>query len=318
MMRRILGMLAATVAIITMSACDLGTDTPNGTRNRTAFPYGATTGPSFAGLDESRLPACAGAVASWTISTTRTIQNCKFTGTRITVTAPNVHLKNMVILGNAPYIIHSQSTGLLVENSIVGPKPGASPTGGEGQPCSASIGDRNYTLRRTELFGCADGAKVRGTVGILDSYIHDMYRGCANGDCTHNDSVQYIENTSLVRLNVLRSALYGDPCTSNRHFQLKGAAGTAFNISNNFFYGLHGITNIDYTTGGNSGQVAYNTYAGTATQGSFSSKADGSSMSPGLYTGEGMAGITVTGNRFENGALAPTNGVARPYRCVAG
>lgn len=317
-MRRILSILVATAAILSMSACDLGTAKPNGTPARTAFPHAATTGPSFAGLNESRLPACAGATASWTISTTRTIQNCRFIGTRITVTAANVQLKNMVILGNAPYIVHSQSTGLVIENSVVGPKPGASPTGNEGQPCSASVGPLNFTLRRTEVFGCADGVKVRGTVSILDSYIHDMYRGCGDVYCTHNDSAQYIQYTSLRRLTVLRSAFYGDPCTSNRHFQLKGAANAVFDIRDNFFYGLHGITNIDYTTGGNSGQIANNAYAGTAAQGPFSSKADGSSMSPGLYTGEGMAGITRSGNRFENGVAAPSGGLAKPYRCVRG
>lgn len=316
-MRRLFGLLVATAVILTVSACDVATGNPNGTFARDGFPHAGNTGPSYAGLDETQLPACTGATATWTISTTRTIQNCKFTGTKIDVTAPNVRLKNMVILGNSPYIVQSRSTGLVIENSVVAPKPGASPTGPQGQSCSASVGDQGFTLLRTEIYGCADGVKVRGTVTLTNSYFHDMARTCLDG-CTHNDTVQFNENTTLTALTVVGNAMYGNPCTSNRHFQLKNARNTRFDIRSNFFYGMHGITNIDGTAGGNSGQISSNTYGGSANRGPFTSKADNSSMSPGLYTGAGMSGIARSGNRFEDGTLAPTNGVAAPYQCVSG
>jgi hypothetical protein len=317
-MRRLFGLLLSTAIILTVSACDdVAVGNPDGTYARAGFPHAGNTGPSYAGLNEATLPACAGSTANWTISTTRTIQNCKFTGTKINVTAPNVRLKNMVILGNAPYIVQSHSTGLVIENSVVGPKPGASPTGPQGQPCSASVGDAGFTLLRTEILGCADGVKARGNVRLTNSYFHDLARTCADG-CTHNDSVQFNENATLTSLIVVGNAMYGDPCTSNRHFQLKNARNARFDIRSNFFYGMHGITNIDGTASGNSGQISSNTYAGSANRGPFTSKADNSGMSPGLYTGGGMVGITKSDNRFEDGSLVPTNGVAKPYTCVRG
>jgi hypothetical protein len=277
-----------------------------------------TTGPEVAGLNEDALPSCAGATATWTISSTRTVQNCRFVGTRIVVTAPNVVLRNMVILGNAPYIVEHRSTGLLIENSIVGPKPGAVPTGPQTQPCSASVGDADYTIRKSEIFGCADGLKVRNSVAVWSSYFHDLYKGCGSpGDCTHNDTVQFIEGQTLRSLVFRGNAAYADACTSNRHFQLKNARNATFDIRNNFFYGMS-IINIDGTAGGNTGVMNGNIYAGRQDSGPFQAKADGSSMSPSLYTGVGLAGIAISSNRFENGAPVPANGIAAPYRCVAG
>jgi hypothetical protein len=312
-MRIILGPLAVLAALAALTGCH---ELPDGTPIRTAYANDHTTGPEYAGLDEDRLPACAGATAVWTINTTRSIVNCRFVGTTIVVTAPNVRLHNMVILGNSPYIVQHKSTGLVIDNSIIGPRPGAKPIGPQTQPCSASVGDANYTIYRSELFGCADGLKVRRSVAVWSSYFHDLYKGCAGTDCTHNDTVQFQENDTLVSLTFRGNSAYADPCTSNRHFQLKNARNATFDIRNNFFYGMHGILNIDGTASGNRGVVSGNIYAGRSTSGPFTSKGDGSSMSPGLYTGAGMRGITVSSNRFEDGKAAPTSGVAAPYRCV--
>ena len=40
-------------------------------------------------------------------------------------------------------------------------------------PCAASVGYGNYRLRASEVSGCADGVKVRGTVEIDGSFIHN-------------------------------------------------------------------------------------------------------------------------------------------------
>jgi hypothetical protein len=324
-MRKPLSAWIVVAALATLPACHLRyadaleghTGEADGTHVRAGFPDDRTTGPDYAGVNEAFLPPCEGASPSWTISTTRTIEDCAFIGIRIVVEAPDVVLRNMLILGNSPYIVRNKSTGLVVENSIIGPRADAVATGPQGQPCSASLGDKDFALRHSEVFGCADGLKVRNTVEVTGSYFHDLYKGCLAG-CTHNDTVQFIEQLTLDSLTFKGNAAYGDPCTSNRHFQLKGADHARIEIRDNFFYGFHGITNIDYSSGGNRGTITGNVYAGTDTRGPFTSKADGSSMSPGLYTGSGMAGIEVTDNHFEDGSPAPDNGRAAPYRCVRG
>jgi len=85
-MRFILGPLVA-VAVLAATGCH---ERPDGTPIRMNYTNDHTTGPEVAGLNEDALPSCAGATATWTISTTRTVQNCRFVGTRIVVTAPNV------------------------------------------------------------------------------------------------------------------------------------------------------------------------------------------------------------------------------------
>jgi hypothetical protein len=288
---------------------------------RTAFPHDATTGPEVLGLNEDALPACPGAPAGgvWTISRAVTVENCRFVGTSIVTTAGGVTLRGMSIEANAPILVENRSAGrLLVDASVIRPRAGASPTGPQGQWCGANIGYGNYDLRRSELYGCADGLKADRTTTVADSFIHGLRHSCNPSnpaDCTHNDTVQFPETGRIDRLTWHRNAAYGPHCTSNRHFQLKNSRNAVYSIRQSFFYGMHGVANIDGTASGNSGVISENTLAGSATSGPFSSKADGSSMSPGLWTGAGMAGISTAGNVFEDGAAVPTGGVARPYRC---
>ncbi len=286
----------------------------------TEFPNDATTGPSYAGLDEDNLPSC-DAPSDWTISTPgTTIEGCEFIGTTIRVTAANVTLRNMVILGNNTFIVWAPANGnLTVENSVVGPRPGANPIAPQGHPCGAALGYGDFRLIRSEVFGCADGLKAARITTVRDSYIHGLHRSCNPSDpsdCTHNDTVQFPETQSLSALTFTGNTAIGRACTSNRHFQLKNMRDATVHIDGNFFYGFHGVANADGTAGGNSGTISGNTLAGTSTEGPFSSKADGSSMSPGLYTGAGLAGITRSGNVFEDGNPEPATGVAKPYQCT--
>lgn len=313
-MRIILGPLVVLAALVGLTACH---EIPDGTTVRMGFAHDHNTGPEVAGLNEDKLPACAGASTKWVISTTRTVQNCRFVGSHIEVTAPNVVLRNLVIWGNAALLVSNRSTGLVIENSIIRARPGSVAVGGSGEPCSAAVGYGNYTLRRVEIAGCADGIKVRGVVQVFSSYFHNTYKGCGSSGCTHNDTVQKNDNDTLSSLTFRGNAAYLDPCTSNRHFQMKNMRNTAIDIRNNFFYGSHGIMNSDGTAGNNRGWISGNTYAGLHTSGPFSSRSDGGGMAPGLYTGPGVD-VDRSGNRFENGVAAPSGGVSKPYRCVTG
>ena len=70
-------------------------------------------------------------------------------------------------------------------------------------------------------------------------------------------------------------------------------------MTGNFFYGSHGLLNIDKearTT--NTGVVSYNTFAGSSTSGPFSASAG--HTSPGLFTGAGVTNINRQGNVFAN------------------
>ncbi|NAZ86844.1 right-handed parallel beta-helix repeat-containing protein [Kineococcus indalonis] len=73
------------------------------------------------------------------------------------------------------------------------------------------VGWGNYTLRRVNLHGSADGARWGTNVLIEDSWIHDMSRE----DGLHSDAVQTTSASDVVvRRNVLDPSNGGDPLNS--------------------------------------------------------------------------------------------------------
>lgn len=315
---------AALVAVLVLAAtaCD---EHPNGTHIRdgwpgdheNASPYREMTGPESLGLDEHNLPPCSHSRTSWTAG--ETVTGCQWSGP-LTINAPNVTLTGVAVItetGGGP-IVHNRSTGLTISDSLIGPPLPHDGTGSGGQNmyCGAGVGYGNYALRNSEVYGCADGLKLGGTVTVEDSYIHGLPRTCGTAGCTHNDVAQKDDGTDLTALTFRHNAAYGAACLSHAHFQLKNLTTAVLRIEGNFFYGLNKVINSDGATSGNSGSISGNTLAGGRMSGPFNAGTSG----PGtvsLFTGTGLNGVARFDNVFEDGTSVPVDGRLTGYQCQA-
>jgi hypothetical protein len=98
----------------------------------------------------------------------------------ITVLANDVTIRKVRIASGDYYPIRyfdNDNTGLVVEDSEIAATSGN---------VTSAIAFRNYTARRLNVHGSADGFKADENVLIEDCYIHDL----SNGAGEHNDGVQ--------------------------------------------------------------------------------------------------------------------------------
>jgi len=98
----------------------------------------------------------------------------------ITVLADDVTIRRVRIVSGDYYPIRyfdNDNTGLVIEDSEI--------QGTSGDVTSA-VAFANYTARRLNVHGSADGLKADENVVIEDCWIHDL----SNGDGEHNDGVQ--------------------------------------------------------------------------------------------------------------------------------
>jgi hypothetical protein len=151
--------------------------------------------------------------------------------------------------------------------------------------------------------------KASGVTKVYDSYVHDAYSNrFGNGAGTHNDTVQSV-GSPMPELIFEGNAVYQDPCTSNRHFQLAPLdlqpATDTMRVEENFFYGMKGF-NLDRGFKVVNGSIANNTFAGSATSGPFSQP---------MYSGDGMGSVARRGNVFEQSGAADGD-MPNGYRCV--
>ncbi len=115
----------------------------------------------------------------------------------ITVLANDVTIRNVRITSGDYYPIRyfdNDNTGLVVEDSeIIG-------TSGD---VTSGISFANYTARRLNVHGSADGLKADANVTIEDCWIHDL----SNGPGEHNDDVQSTGGKGVtIRHSVLEGA----------------------------------------------------------------------------------------------------------------
>jgi hypothetical protein len=111
----------------------------------------------------------------------------------VTVEAPNVTIRNSRIHGSSSWLVHSKSSGLVIEDSELD---------GEGHNNTA-IGSGSFTLRRIDITGTENGLDIgTGNVTVLDSYIHDLTT--RNG--AHTDGAQISEGAHdiVIRHNTIR------------------------------------------------------------------------------------------------------------------
>ena len=135
-----------------------------------------------------------------TVSTPgRVIENRKINGC-ITIQADNVTIRNSEINCDGKTGIKNWTqghTGLLVERTEIecGHKPG-----------QTGISDRNYTIRRSEVFGCENNLWAESNVVIENSYIHDPIPCCGPAQ-PHTDSVQLPNGGS--NITIRHNRIYG-------------------------------------------------------------------------------------------------------------
>ena len=124
------------------------------------------------------------------------IENLDVTGS-ITVLANDVTIRKVRLKSDDYYPIRyfdNGNTGLLVEDSEI--------EGTTGDVTSA-ISFTNYTARRLNIHGSADGLKADSNVLIEDCWIHDL----SNGPTEHNDAVQSTGGKGVtIRHSVLEGA----------------------------------------------------------------------------------------------------------------
>ncbi|PRY12959.1 right-handed parallel beta-helix repeat-containing protein [Kineococcus rhizosphaerae] len=128
-----------------------------------------------------------------------TIKGC------LVVKASNVTVRNSKVVCHAPgrqlaVNVGDGVTGFVVEDSEI-----------DATGTDVGIGWGNYTLRRVNVHGSADGARFGTNVTIEDSWIHDMSRA----DGLHSDAVQTTSGANVViRHNTLDPSSGGDPLNS--------------------------------------------------------------------------------------------------------
>lgn len=113
----------------------------------------------------------------------------------ITVKANDVTIRRSRVTGSCFHVIDNWGFRLLVEDVEVNGLNLA-------DDC---ISYNNYTARRVNLHGCADGAKFGDNTVMEYSYIHDMSERCPAGVtgydpavCTHNDGMQSMGGSNVV------------------------------------------------------------------------------------------------------------------------
>jgi hypothetical protein len=293
-------------------SCRNETDQVNGTSVRRDWPGDATTGPEVTGHDEDFLSP-SGVDGRWVITEDGTVIDAVYHYGIVDVRADDVTIRNSVICGAGPQIVLNEGHDLVIEDSIVRGETGRAADSAQatGAPCEAAVVYGDYTIRRSEITDCVDGLKVAGDVEVTDSWFHDNYDNRLGGGAgTHNDTVQQADS-ALGRLVFEGNAVYQDPCTSNRHFQMAPTGGPrtigTLRIEGNFFYGINGFM-FDRGIRVDDGVIRANTFAGSASQGPFHGL---------LYAGTGMGDVTARGNVYESGEPADAN-AGPTYRCVPG
>lgn len=104
------------------------------------------------------------------------VENLSILGS-VSVIANNVTIRNCHIICDGTYALENSGTNLVVEDCEIE---------GSNELVVTSIGPNDYTIRRSNLHGAADGAKANSNVLIEDCFIHDLGVGVS----TQNDGTQ--------------------------------------------------------------------------------------------------------------------------------
>lgn len=131
----------------------------------------------------------------------------------ITVTAPNVVIRNVKVTGDcgwsidyAPYNNWRTDQHLLIEDTTV-----------ICQGTGAGIGELNFIARRVNVSRCENGFDVDRDATIVDSYVHDLTAETGAYSGLHTDGIQGIQtrnvlydHNTLIAPRVATSAIIAD------------------------------------------------------------------------------------------------------------
>jgi hypothetical protein len=127
----------------------------------------------------------------------------------IVVTAPDVVIRNVRVLGSCTYAIDHYPDGggtLTIEDTTVVC----------GNPRGTAIGEWQLVVRRVDVSGCENGFDLDRDTVIVDSYCHDLTSEHEHPDA-HTDCVQglmtedvTIEHSTLIAPRAATSAIEGD------------------------------------------------------------------------------------------------------------
>lgn len=148
----------------------------------------------------------------------------------ITVLADNVTIRNVRLRSGDYYPIRyfdEGNVGLVVEDSEIE---------GFGGDATAAISFSDYTARRLNIHGSADGLKADSNVLIEDCWIHDL----SNGEGEHNDGVQSTGGAGVtLRHNDISGASNAAVQTGD-----EGSATIDLHLECNWFFGGGWTLNI--------------------------------------------------------------------------
>lgn len=174
------------------------TATPTPTPSPTGWPDASNTG----------VPTGTQLTPSGTLNVTVTgavINGRDITGS-VTVNAPNVTIRNSRIRGGDFFLVRSNSTGLLIEDSEII---------GDFSVCHVGIGSSNVTVRRTEFTGCENGMDMSngGPLTVEDNWIHDL----TVGGGAHTDGIQIGQGAHdlTIRHNTINPQSSGSPASTS-------------------------------------------------------------------------------------------------------
>jgi hypothetical protein len=149
---------------------------------------GPKPGPSNTGVPAGVTLRASG---SLTITTAGTVIDGLDIDGCVTVKANDVVIRNSRIRCTDYYPLWVESGSLLIEDSEIAASGGVATSG---------IAFANYTARRVNVHGAADGMKADSNVTVEASWIHDLWLG--NGD--HADGVQSTGGANVTfRCNVI-------------------------------------------------------------------------------------------------------------------
>lgn len=245
------------------------TTTPGGT-NTGGFQANCITSPHVCGYPDETNTGVKPGVSLTTVSTYtadddgEVVQNLLITE-QLRIRANNVTVRNVRISTNTYYPIDysgNSYTGLVVEDSEII---------GTSSAVTAGMSFTNYTARRVEVYGTADGFKADQNVIIQDSYIHNLRVTSSS----HNDGIQATGGSNVqVRHNTFKMS-----GTSNEIMQFNGT-NSGWTIENNLIDGGGWVFNASSLNG-----TAIRSNRFTRTQGY------------GILT---IPGATYTGNYYDN------------------
>lgn len=206
------------------------------------------------------------------------IHGLNITG-EVVVRANNVTIRNTRITSGDYYPIRyfdNNNTGLLVEDSeIIGTNSNV----------TSSVAFNDYTLRRVNIHGGADGLKTDGNVVVEDSYIHDLSVGAD----THNDGFQATGGSNVtLRHNTCKLSTTNG---ANACLQMGNENGTSTNwlVTDNLFDGGGWTIN---TGGANSTSIVFSNNRFTRNYG---------------YGPASTGTVTWTGNYYDDTGAAANN-----------